>query len=85
MKLGFRLHLRASSRCGCLCEKEPKRTTHDQWQITNGYPQEIQDFVDAIREDREPLAGIELAVECTEVIYAASLSAAEGRRVELKR
>jgi predicted dehydrogenase len=48
-----------------------------------GYPQEIRDFVDAIREDREPLAGIDLAVECTEVIYAAYLSAAEGRRVSL--
>jgi predicted dehydrogenase len=46
-----------------------------------GYPQEIRDFVDAIREDREPLAGIDLAVECVEVIYAAYLSAAEGRRV----
>jgi hypothetical protein len=39
--------------------------------------------VDAIREDREPLAGIDLAVECTEVIYAAYLSAVEGRRVSL--
>ena len=48
-----------------------------------GYPQEIRDFVEAIREDREPLAGIDLAVECTEVIYAAYLSAAEGRRVTL--
>ena len=48
-----------------------------------GYPQEIRDSVDAIREDREPLAGIDLAVECIEVIYAAYLSAAEGRRVRL--
>ena len=48
-----------------------------------GYPQEIADFVEAIRNGREPLAGIDLAVECTEVIYAAYLSAAEGRRVEL--
>jgi len=37
-------------------------------------------FVDAIREDREPLVGIDLAVECIEIIYAAYLSAAEGRR-----
>ena len=48
-----------------------------------GYPQEIADFVESIRNGREPLSGIDLAVECTEVIYAAYLSAAEGRRVTL--
>jgi predicted dehydrogenase len=48
-----------------------------------GYPQEMQDFVEAIRGDREPLAGVDLAVDCIEVIYAAYLSAAEGRRVRL--
>ena len=50
-----------------------------------GYQQEMQDFVDAIAENREPLAGIDLAVDCVEVIYAAYLSAAEGRRVSLGR
>ena len=48
-----------------------------------GFIQEIEDFVSAIREKREPLAGIDLAVDCVEVIYAAYLSAAEGRRVDL--
>ena len=48
-----------------------------------GYPQEMQDFVEAIVTDREPLAGLDLAVDCIEVIYAAYLSAAEGRRVSL--
>jgi predicted dehydrogenase len=48
-----------------------------------GYPQEMQDFVEAMATDREPLAGIDLAVDCIEVIYAAYLSAAEGRRVSL--
>jgi predicted dehydrogenase len=43
----------------------------------------MRDFVAAILEDREPLAGIDLAVDCIEVIYAAYLSAAEGRRVSL--
>lgn len=49
-----------------------------------GYPQEMQDFVDTIREDREPLAGVDLAADCVEVIYAAYLSAQEGRRVSLQ-
>ena len=48
-----------------------------------GFAQEIEDFVGAIREDRTPLSGIDLAVDCVDVIYAGYLSAAEGRRVEL--
>jgi predicted dehydrogenase len=50
-----------------------------------GYPQELEDFVDAIRERREPLSGGALAREVVEVIYAAYLSAATGRRVDLAR
>ncbi|OGK95332.1 MAG: hypothetical protein A2W08_14050 [Candidatus Rokubacteria bacterium RBG_16_73_20] len=50
-----------------------------------GYPQELEDFVDALRERREPLAGALLAREVVEVIYAAYVSAATGRRVELGR
>lgn len=48
-----------------------------------GFSQEITDFIYAIREDREPLAGIDLAVDCVKVIYAAYLSAEEGRRVDI--
>jgi predicted dehydrogenase len=50
-----------------------------------GYPQELADFVDAIRERREPLSGGLLAREVVEVIYAGYLSAASGRRIELAR
>jgi predicted dehydrogenase len=50
-----------------------------------GYPQELADFVDAIRERREPLSGGLLAREVVEVIYAGYLSAATGRRVDLAR
>lgn len=50
-----------------------------------GYPQELEDFVDSIREHREPLSGAQLAREVVEVIYAGYLSAATGRRVELPR
>jgi predicted dehydrogenase len=48
-----------------------------------GFSQEIEDFAGAIRDGREPRSGIELAVECVNVIYAAYLSAEEGRRVDL--
>ena len=41
----------------------------------------MEDFVDAIRENREPRSGIDLAVECVNVIYAAYLSAETGSRV----
>ena len=50
-----------------------------------GYPQELEDFVGAIRERREPLSGGLLAREVVEVIYAGYVSAATGRRVELPR
>jgi predicted dehydrogenase len=48
-----------------------------------GFSQEIADFVGAIRDGREPLAGIDLAVDVVNVIYAAYLSAEEGRAVKL--
>jgi predicted dehydrogenase len=50
-----------------------------------GYPQEMEDFLDAVREGREPLSGALLAHETVEVIYAAYVSAEEGRRVDLRR
>lgn len=50
-----------------------------------GYPQEMEDFVDAVRDGREPLSGLLLAHETVEVIYAGYVSAQEGRRVELVR
>jgi len=50
-----------------------------------GYPQELEDFVDAIAAGREPVSGGALAREVVEVIYAGYLSAATGRRVDLPR
>jgi predicted dehydrogenase len=49
----------------------------------SGYHQEIQDFCEAIIHQRPPLAGWQLARDVTAVIFAAYLSAAEGRRVEV--
>jgi predicted dehydrogenase len=50
-----------------------------------GYPQEMADFVAAFRDGREPLSGALLARETVEVIYAAYVSAEEGRRIDLPR
>ena len=50
-----------------------------------GYPQEMEDFINAILEHRDPISGADLAYEVVEVIYAAYLSAETGRKVELAR
>jgi len=49
-----------------------------------GYPQEIADFVAAVAEDREPASGARLARDVTVVLYAAYVSAEEGRRVDVR-
>jgi predicted dehydrogenase len=48
-----------------------------------GYAPEIQDFVAAVAEDRAPVSDGALGRAVVEAIYAAYLSAAEGRRVDL--
>jgi len=50
-----------------------------------GYPQELEDFINAIIEDRAPISGPDLAYETVEVIYGAYLSAETGKRVDLKK
>jgi predicted dehydrogenase len=47
----------------------------------SGYQQEIQDFMEAIAQGRAPLSGWTLARDVTAVIFAAYVSAWEGRRV----
>jgi predicted dehydrogenase len=48
-----------------------------------GFAQEIEDFVGAIRDDREPRSGIDLAVDCVNVIYAAYEAAEKGSRLTI--
>jgi predicted dehydrogenase len=55
----------------------------EEWLL--GYPQEIRDFVEAVAYDREPRCDAHLGRDVTQVIYAAYLSAEEGRRVDLSR
>ncbi|MGH7350710.1 MAG: Gfo/Idh/MocA family protein, partial [Candidatus Rokuibacteriota bacterium] len=54
----------------------------EEW--TTGYPQEMQDFVECVALGREPLSGGPLARDVTAVIYGAYLSAASGRRIDLR-
>jgi len=51
---------------------------------TTGYPQELQDFVECAALGREPLSDGALARDVTAVIYGAYLSAATGRRIDLR-
>jgi predicted dehydrogenase len=53
----------------------------DNWM--RGYAQEMEDFVDAVLFDREPVSGMDLAKDTVEVIYAAYVSAEEGRRITI--
>ncbi len=48
-----------------------------------GYPQELRDFIEAVALDRAPLADGRLGRDVVEVIYAAYVSAEEGRRITL--
>ncbi len=52
----------------------------EDWQ--HGYPQEFQDFLEAIRDHREPLANGALASDSIAVLYSAYLSA-ERRGAEV--
>jgi hypothetical protein len=45
----------------------------------------LEDFIEAILLDREPVSGFHLARDVVEAIYAAYASAEKGMRIELKR
>ena len=49
----------------------------------HGYPQELQDFADAITRDRPSKSTGHLGRDVLDVIYAAYVSVEEGRRVDL--
>lgn len=53
----------------------------EEWEL--GYLEEIRDFVEAVRQDREPLSDGQLARDVVNVIYGAYLSAEQGRPVKL--
>jgi predicted dehydrogenase len=45
-----------------------------------GYPQELQDFMECLRDGREPQSGAALAADTVTTLYAAYLSAQDGGR-----
>jgi len=53
----------------------------DNW--TRGYAQEMENFIDDVRLDRVPASGLDLAKDTVEVIYAAYVSAEEGKRISI--
>ncbi|MDD6207340.1 MAG: Gfo/Idh/MocA family oxidoreductase [Clostridiales bacterium] len=52
-------------------------------EIIRGYSAEMQDFMEAVAYDREPVSGFQIAYDTAKITYAAYLSAEEGRRVVL--
>jgi predicted dehydrogenase len=55
----------------------------DDWM--KGFPQELEDFIDAVLLDREPISGIDLARDVVGTIYAAYASAENGKRIDLSK
>jgi predicted dehydrogenase len=45
----------------------------------------LADFADCLLTGREPVSGLDLAVETVKAIYAAYLSAEKGMRVEMDK
>jgi len=70
------LHEKVESRTGWI-----HAAPDEDWE--RGYPQEMQDFVEAAADDRPALAGFDLAAAVADITYAAYVSAADGRRVDL--
>lgn len=52
-------------------------------EIIRGYSGELRDFLDAIANDKEPISDFNVAYETIKVIYAAYVSAEEGRKINL--
>ena len=50
--------------------------------VIRGYQGEMQDFMDCIAFDKDPAANFDVAYETARVMYAAYVSAEEGRRVD---
>lgn len=51
--------------------------------IQRGYVAQLQDFMECVAFERQPISNFDLAYDVIKVIYAGYISASEGRRVEL--
>jgi predicted dehydrogenase len=70
------LHEKIETRAGWI-----SAAPDEDW--VRGYPQEMQDFMEAIAFGRPPVSDLGLAADVVEVIYAAYVAAEEGRRIQL--
>ena len=52
-------------------------------EVLRGYTGELQDFVECVAFGRKPVSDYELAAESVKLVYAAYMSAEEGRRIDL--
>jgi predicted dehydrogenase len=52
-------------------------------EIIRGYAYEMQDFMEAIYYEREPISGFQLAYDTIKIIYAAYMAAEMGQRFDL--
>ncbi len=51
--------------------------------VVRGYRDEMQDFMEAVAFDREPVAGFQIAYDTAKITYASYMSAEEGRRIDI--
>ena len=51
-------------------------------EIIRGYTGELQSFMEAVAYDTEPESGFSLAYNTAKLLYAAYVSAEEGRRID---
>lgn len=52
-------------------------------EVLRGFSSELQDFVECVAFDRKPTSDYDLAAEAVKLVYAAYLSADEGKKIEL--
>lgn len=52
-------------------------------EFIRGYDAEIQDFMECIKYDREPICGFDIAKVSSELVYLGYLSAEQNRRIDL--
>nr|MDO8112464.1 Gfo/Idh/MocA family oxidoreductase [Candidatus Sigynarchaeota archaeon] len=64
------------------CGWTPAQASED-WMT--GYPFELEDFVTAVVDKRQPDSNLDLAIWTTKAMYAAYLSAQEGKRVTIPK
>jgi predicted dehydrogenase len=53
--------------------------------VQRGYVDQMQDFIECVTTGREPLSNYKLARDILKVIYAAYISAEEGRNIDLEK